>query len=71
MTIRPITLRAANAYVAQHHRHNQPTNGHKWSVACYDGDRLCGVAIAEPVTLAVFYTEPAPALPAIWAISEL
>lgn len=53
MTIRPITLRAANAYVAQHHqhhRHNQPTNGHKWSVACYDGDRLCGVAIAgQPV----------------------
>lgn len=45
MEIRPITLREANAYVAQHHRHNQPTNGHKWSIACYDGDRLCGVAI--------------------------
>jgi len=45
MTIRPITLREANAYVAQNHRHNTPTNGHKWSVACYDGDRLCGVAI--------------------------
>lgn len=50
LTIRPITLREANAYVAQHHRHNQPTNGHKWSVACYDGDRLCGVAIAgQPI----------------------
>lgn len=50
MTIRPITLRDANAYVAQHHRHNLPTNGHKWSIACYDGDRLCGVAICgQPV----------------------
>ena len=50
MTIRPITLREANAYVAQHHRHNQPTNGHKWSIACYDGERLCGVAICgQPI----------------------
>lgn len=50
LDIRPITLRAANAFVAQHHRHNMPTNGHKFSVACYDGDRLCGVAIAgQPV----------------------
>lgn len=37
LKIAPITLRDANAYVAQHHRHNKPTNGHKWSVACYDG----------------------------------
>ena len=46
LEIRPCKLRDANAYVAQHHRHNQPTNGHKFSVACYDGERLCGVAIA-------------------------
>lgn len=50
LTIRPITLRDANAYVAAHHRHNQPTNGHKWSLALYDGERLCGVAIAgQPI----------------------
>ena len=50
LEIRPITLRDANAYVAQHHRHNLPTNGHKWSLAVYDGDRLCGVAIAgQPI----------------------
>lgn len=50
MEIRPITLREANAYVAQHHRHNLPVNGHKWSIACYDGERLCGVAIAgQPI----------------------
>jgi hypothetical protein len=50
LIIRPIILREANAYVAQHHRHNMPTNGHKWSLACYDDDRLCGVAIAgQPI----------------------
>lgn len=50
LEIRPITLREANAYVAQRHRHNLPVNGHKWSIACYDGDRLCGVAIAgQPI----------------------
>lgn len=50
LVIRPITLREANAYVGQHHRHNLPVNGHKWSLACYDGDRLCGVAIAgQPI----------------------
>ena len=50
LEIKPITLKAANAYVAQHHRHNNPTNGHKWSLAVYDEDRLYGVAIAgQPV----------------------
>ncbi len=50
LEIRPIILREANLYVARYHRHNMPTNGHKWSLACYDGDRLCGVAIAgQPI----------------------
>lgn len=55
LEIRPIKLRDANRYVREHHRHNLPTNGHKFSVACYDvesggGARLCGVAIAgQPV----------------------
>lgn len=46
LSIRPITLRDANRFVAEYHRHNMPTRGHKYSIACYDGDRLCGVAIA-------------------------
>lgn len=51
LKIVPITLREANAYVGKYHRHNGPTTGHKWSIACYDGDRLCGVAIAgRPVS---------------------
>jgi hypothetical protein len=56
LEIRPITLKDANIYVSQHHRHNMPTNGHKFSIACYEifeeggGERLCGVAIAgQPV----------------------
>lgn len=50
LVIRPITLKEANAYVAEYHRHNIPTNGHKWSIACYDDDRLCGVAICgQPI----------------------
>ena len=46
LEIRPCSLKEANVYVAAYHRHNQPTTGHKWSVAVYDGERLCGVAIA-------------------------
>ena len=50
LSIKPITLKDANAYVAEHHRHNLPTTGHKWSIACWDDERLCGVAIAgQPV----------------------
>ena len=50
LEIRPIKLRDANRYVAEYHRHNMPTNGHKFSIACYDGDKLVGVAIAgQPV----------------------
>lgn len=36
LEIRPIKLRDANAYVRENHRHNLPTNGHKFSVACYE-----------------------------------
>lgn len=51
LVIRPITLLDANRYVAEHHRHNIPTSGHKFSIACYDGARLCGVAIVgRPVS---------------------
>lgn len=45
LTIRPIHLRAANAFVKQYHRHNIPTVGGKFAVSCYNGDTLCGVAI--------------------------
>jgi len=43
----PTTLRKANAFVRLHHRHANPTRGHKFSIgATLDGDELVGVAIA-------------------------
>lgn len=42
----PVSLRRANAYVAEYHRHHKPARGHKFSlgVATMDGT-LVGVAI--------------------------
>lgn len=45
LTIKPIHLKPAREYVRQYHRHNIPPVGGKFAVSCYDGDRLCGVAI--------------------------
>ena len=45
LTIKPIDLKAANRYVMENHRHNGKVLVHRFSIACYDGDRLCGVAI--------------------------
>lgn len=42
---RPITLREANAYVVQNHRHHDRATGHKWSLGAYKNGELCGVAI--------------------------
>ena len=46
MEIKPITLKAAAAFVAEHHRHNKPPRGHKFSVSVWDGDKMVGVATA-------------------------
>ncbi|MFR7893394.1 MAG: XF1762 family protein [Dysosmobacter sp.] len=44
--IRETTLREANAYVEELHRHHGKVVGHKWSLAAYKRRcRLCGVAI--------------------------
>ena len=45
LVIRPIHLREAKEFVRLHHRHNIPPVGGKFAVACYEGNRLCGVAI--------------------------
>lgn len=50
LEIRPINFAEAQAFVRDHHRHNKPPVGHKYSIAVYDGDRLCGVAmVGRPV----------------------
>jgi hypothetical protein len=46
MKLKPISLRAANAYVAEHHRHSKPTRGHKFSISVVDDqDQILGVVI--------------------------
>lgn len=45
LEIRPSSLKEANGYVSQFHRHNMAVVGHKFSLSCYEEDRLCGVAI--------------------------
>ncbi len=42
---RPITLKAANAFVTELHRHHKADRGHKFSVSAVNGDELVGVAI--------------------------
>lgn len=47
----PISLKEANAFVGQHHRHHKPSVGHKFSVAASDGEKIVGVAIVgRPVS---------------------
>ena len=42
----PLTLKAANAYVKEHHRHNKPCVGHRFSIGALDeDDNIVGVAI--------------------------
>jgi hypothetical protein len=41
----PITLRQANAYIAEHHRHHRPARGCISVVGVAEGDRRCGVAV--------------------------
>lgn len=50
LNLRPCEYNEARAFVMEHHRHNKPPPGHKFSIACYDGDRLCGVVmVGRPV----------------------
>lgn len=44
LTIIPLTLREANAYVSVHHRHNKPVVGHRYSIGVSDagGGRCTG-----------------------------
>lgn len=52
LSIVPCELDEANAFVMQHHRHHQPTIGHKFSLATVDEhDTVRGVAIVgRPVS---------------------
>lgn len=43
--VRPIELKQANAFIAEHHRHHKPVVGHRFSIACELNDVLVGVAV--------------------------
>jgi len=47
MRIRPISLKLAQQFIAEHHRHNRPPIGHKFSVGLFTSEnKLVGVAVA-------------------------
>lgn len=51
MRLQPTTLAEANRFVAAHHRHHRPTQGHKFSVALAEQNEIIGLAIAgRPVS---------------------
>lgn len=51
LEIVPISLKEANAFVEQYHRHYKPVVGHKFSIGCSDGEKIVGVAIVgRPVS---------------------
>lgn len=51
MQLRPISVRAASAFVAEHHRHHDAPQGAKFALAAWDGDVLVGVAmVGRPVS---------------------
>jgi hypothetical protein len=54
MNIKPISLKQAQVFVLEHHRHNKPPIGHKFSVGLFLEEVLIGVAIAgRPVARAL------------------
>jgi hypothetical protein len=47
----PITLREANAFVSEYHRHHGPVTGHKFSIGLAEGEKIVGVVIVgRPVS---------------------
>lgn len=51
LQLAPITLRAAQAFVAEHHRHHRAPRGHKFSISVLDDGQLVGVVIVgRPVS---------------------
>lgn len=45
MKLTPISLKEANQFVADNHRHHGPVVGHKFSLAVQKNDEIVGVAI--------------------------
>lgn len=51
LSLIPLTLAEANAFVAQHHRHHKPVVGHKFSLGAVKDGAVVGVVIVgRPVS---------------------
>lgn len=51
LSLIPVSLKEANAFVAANHRHHKPVTGHKFSIGCECNGQLVGVAIVgRPVS---------------------
>ena len=46
LAVCPVTFREACSFVAEHHRHNKPPRGHKFSIGARADGVLVGVAMA-------------------------
>ena len=50
----PMELKHANEFIAEHHRHHKPVQGHRFSIGCVKDGHLVGVAcIGRPVSRAI------------------
>lgn len=45
LEIQPITFAEACTFITRHHRHHKPPQGHKFSIAVNDGQKVVGVCI--------------------------
>ena len=50
LTLEAIDLKTAKAFIAEHHRHNEPPKGWRWGHAVFNGSTLIAVAtVGRPV----------------------
>ena len=56
LELKPCDFATARAFVGEHHRHNKPPVGHKFSVAVYDGDRPLYQREAVPIYVEWYVT---------------
>ena len=45
LELQPITFAHACEFIRQHHRHHPPPQGHRFSIAVNDGEKVVGVAV--------------------------
>lgn len=51
LELQPITYREACEFVRRHHSHHKPPQGHKFSIAVNDGEKVVGVVmVGRPVS---------------------